>query len=108
MRTFSCFISDARRGARTQSIVLAQSDERACELARRELLLTPEGVSVEVVEGGRVIAVLQNEDLAGDPNARNTIPRFPMSARNGFAPIHAAILQAFNSRGRNRRRGRRA
>ena len=109
MRTFSCFIGDARRGTRTQSFVLAQSDERACELARRELLRTPDGVCVEVVEGGRVIAVLQSEELAGDDEARATILRFPpsMRRRNRFAPLHAAILRAFNSRGRTRRDRRR-
>lgn len=107
MRTYSCLISDAGRGAHSRSLFLAQSDERACELARRELLRTPDGVSAEIIEGGRVVAVLQSEDLAGDHEARTTILPFPRGARSGFAPLHAAILQAFNGRGRNRRDRRR-
>lgn len=110
MRTFACFISEARRETRTQSFVLAQSDERACELARRELLRTPDGVSAEVVEGGRLVAVLHSHDVAADQDATTMILRFPPGLkrrRNGFAPLHAAILQAFSGRGRSGRDRRR-
>lgn len=107
MRTFTCVISDAGRGTRAETLVLAQSDERACELARRELLRTPDGVCAEVVEDGRVIAVLQGAGPSGDPDARNTtLSALPhMYPGSGFAPLHAAILRAFNGRGRRWGRG---
>lgn len=58
MRTFSCFTRDSRHLTPTLSFVFARDDARARELARRELLDTPGGLMVQLVENGRTIAVL--------------------------------------------------
>lgn len=59
MRTFSCFIRDSRHETPSLAFVFAADDERARELARRELLDTPDGVEVEIIENGRTFAVLR-------------------------------------------------
>jgi hypothetical protein len=59
MRTFSCFVSDLRDGVPTLSFILAASENRARELARRELLDIRDSVAVEIVENGRTIAVIR-------------------------------------------------
>lgn len=61
MRTFACFVSDLRGGVPTLSFIFAASNNRARELARRELLDTPDSVAVEIVENGRTLAVLRRE-----------------------------------------------
>lgn len=58
MRTFSCFTRDSRHVTPTLAFVFAADDARARELARRELLDTPDSVQVQLVENGRTIAVL--------------------------------------------------
>ncbi|HVI31227.1 hypothetical protein [Phenylobacterium sp.] len=59
MRTFSCFTHDSRHQTPTLAFVFAADDAKARELARRELLDTPGGVEVEIVEDGRTLAVLR-------------------------------------------------
>jgi hypothetical protein len=61
MRTFSCFTSEPHSDVPTLSFVLAQTLERARELARRELFDTPGGVTIEIVENGRVVDILRRD-----------------------------------------------
>ena len=55
MRTFSCFITGEASPTPTLSLILADSEERARELARRELLDAHRPIAVELCEGGRRI-----------------------------------------------------
>lgn len=59
MRTFSCFTREAGSDVPTLSLILAQSLDRARELARRELMGTPGGIATEIVENGKLIEVLE-------------------------------------------------
>ncbi|HEY8571365.1 hypothetical protein [Phenylobacterium sp.] len=54
MRTFSFFIHDRRYSVPTLQFVLVADEVRARELARRELLASPEHLAVDVrgEEGG--------------------------------------------------------
>lgn len=56
MRHFTCFVYDEVRSVPSLSIIIAADLERARELARRELLSTREGVSVEICEDGKLIS----------------------------------------------------
>jgi hypothetical protein len=55
MRTFSCFTVDGCSPTPTQSYILADSEQRACELARREL--GGRSASIEIRENGRLLWV---------------------------------------------------
>jgi len=55
VRTFSCFITGEASPTPTLSLILADSEERARELARRELLDAHRPIAVELCEGGRRI-----------------------------------------------------
>jgi hypothetical protein len=55
MRTFSCFITDEGSSTPTLSLILADNEDRARELARRELADTRRPVSVEVCEGDKLL-----------------------------------------------------
>jgi hypothetical protein len=65
MRTFSCFTSDPHSDVPTLSFVLAQTLDRARELARRELFDIPGSVAVEIMENGKVLEVLFREPALG-------------------------------------------
>jgi hypothetical protein len=58
MRTFSCFTRDSRSDVPTFSLILAQSLERARELAARELMDTPGSIATEIVEDGQLLEVV--------------------------------------------------
>ncbi len=55
MRTFTCFTTDRRYAVPTLSFILAADEERACEIARRELLSAGDHTSIELHENGRCI-----------------------------------------------------
>jgi hypothetical protein len=55
MRTFSCFITDEGSSTPTLSFILADTEQRARELARRELMDVRRPVSVELCEGGNLL-----------------------------------------------------
>lgn len=57
MRTFSCFTFDDQRSVPTLSFIFAEDEMRARLLARRELLDTPKGASVEIYERDRLLWV---------------------------------------------------
>ena len=53
MRTFSCFTTEEGSSTPTLAFILAESEERARELARRELMDGRRPVQIEVCEGTR-------------------------------------------------------
>ena len=55
MRTFTCFIADRRYAVPTLALILAADEERARELARRELNSAREHTGLELHENGRCI-----------------------------------------------------
>ena len=55
MRTFSCFTTERGCSTPTLSLILAESEQRARELARRELADAHRPVSIELCEGNRVL-----------------------------------------------------
>ncbi len=55
MRTFTCLLSDTRYTVPTLIFVLAPDDERARELARRELDASRHHDSFELLEDDRLI-----------------------------------------------------
>jgi hypothetical protein len=55
MRTFSCFITETGSSTPLLSFILADSEQRARELARRELIDARRPVSLELCEGGRIL-----------------------------------------------------
>ena len=57
MRTFSCFTNEEGGATPTLSFILAESEQRARELARRELMDARRPVSIEICEGGKVLWV---------------------------------------------------
>lgn len=59
IRTFFCYTAQSGRSAPALSVVFARTEARACLLARKELLDTPDSVSVEILENGRTIAILE-------------------------------------------------
>jgi hypothetical protein len=61
MRIFSCFTREAHTEVPVLSFILAQSLDRARELARRELMDTPAGLEIEIVENGRILDILRAE-----------------------------------------------
>ena len=56
MRTFSCFVKDERFATPILSFIFAESEERARQLARRELIETAKALSAEICENGRLVA----------------------------------------------------
>lgn len=77
MRTFSCFIADSRSPAPVLSFILAEDEDRARLLARRELLNTKQALSVEVCESGKslwiVCAYKAAAQIAGGERATRPI-----------------------------------
>lgn len=55
VRTFTCFTFDNRCSVPTLSFVFAADEMRARLLARRELLDTPDAVSLELYEGSNLL-----------------------------------------------------
>jgi hypothetical protein len=55
MRTFSCITEDERNSAPTLSFILAEDEQRARELARRELSDADQPVSIEIRENGKLL-----------------------------------------------------
>ena len=55
MRTFSCFVKEQDSSTPTLAFILAETVERAKELARRELLDARRPVSVEICEGAKLL-----------------------------------------------------
>lgn len=55
MRTFSCFTTDRLHDVPSLSFIFADNEERARELARRELMDTTEAVSIELHENGKLL-----------------------------------------------------
>lgn len=63
LRTFSSLGTGA--GGSTLSYILAETEERARELARRELMKARNADSVEICEGGKVLWIEHFEAAAG-------------------------------------------
>jgi hypothetical protein len=61
VRTFCCSTTRDGCSTPTLSFILADTEQRARDLVRRELMLAPSGGSVEISEGGRVLAVETSE-----------------------------------------------
>ncbi len=57
MRTFSCFVHDDGVPTPVLSFIFAASEERARELARRELLDSRRPAFVEICEGAKLLWV---------------------------------------------------
>jgi hypothetical protein len=76
MRTFSCSTKDGRSSTPTQSYILAADEQRARELARRELLGRTQPASMEIRENGRLLCV--------ERSARSEPPAPDRSARRGW------------------------
>lgn len=55
MRTFSCFTTEEGSSTPTLSIILAETEQRARELAHRELMDALRPISVEICEGAKVL-----------------------------------------------------
>lgn len=55
MRTFSCVMTERNSATPTLSFILADTEERARELVRRELSRRHDAVSVELCEGAKVL-----------------------------------------------------
>lgn len=53
MRTFSCFVTVAGSSTPTLSFVFADTEQRARELAHRELIDATRPISLEICEGGK-------------------------------------------------------
>jgi hypothetical protein len=61
MRTFSCFVTDEGSSTPALSFIFADTEQRARELARRELMDVRRPVSVELCEGGKLLWTLVAE-----------------------------------------------
>jgi len=58
MRLFSCIIVHEDSATPTQSLIMAQDERRACELALRELTASAAHIlSIEIRENGRPLCV---------------------------------------------------
>jgi hypothetical protein len=55
MRTFSCFTTERGCTTPTLSLIFAESEQRARELARRELTEARQPVAIELCEGDTVL-----------------------------------------------------
>jgi hypothetical protein len=55
MRTFACFTTERGSCTPTLSFILAETEQRARELARRELMDARQPLSIELCEGGKVL-----------------------------------------------------
>jgi len=55
MRTFSCFAFDNGQAVVGPMLIIAESLQRARELARRELLKSQAAVSIEISEGADLL-----------------------------------------------------
>jgi hypothetical protein len=64
-RHFCCYARDIRYTIPTLHFIVAMSAERACELARRELLEEPYVTAVEVYDGGRLVKIVVLPDPSG-------------------------------------------
>ena len=58
IRTFFCYTAQSGRAAPVLSVVFARTEARACLLARKELLDTPDSLTVEILENGKTVAIL--------------------------------------------------
>jgi len=57
MRTFSCFITEAGSHTPRLSLIFAETEQRALQLARRELLQAREPLVLELRENSRLVWV---------------------------------------------------
>lgn len=64
MRTFLCFVTSEDKAPPTSSLILAGTEERARELARRELLDARRPFTVELREGGKRLWLERVEAMA--------------------------------------------
>lgn len=55
MRTFTCLVTDTRYSVPTLTFFMTTDEERARELARRDLALNPHHESFELREGDRLL-----------------------------------------------------
>ncbi|WP_309090019.1 hypothetical protein [Phenylobacterium sp.] len=63
MRTYTCLVTDNRYSVPTLSFYLATDEERARELARRDLEANPHHSAFEVRDGDRLLFVERREAL---------------------------------------------
>ena len=61
MRTFSCFITDDRYSVPTLSFVIAEDERRAEELVRRNIMISPHHIEVEVLDGERSVCAWRRD-----------------------------------------------
>lgn len=64
MRTFSCFVTVAGSSTPTLSFVFAETEQRARELARRELMDAQRPLALEICEGGKSLWVETFDEAA--------------------------------------------
>lgn len=57
MRTFTCSIQEAGTPKPTLSLIMAETPERAVELARKEMMEAPRPLCMEVRENGKLLWV---------------------------------------------------
>jgi len=55
MRTFSCLMNEEGGAAPRLSFIFAETEQRARELAQRELMDARRPVSIEICEGGKLL-----------------------------------------------------
>jgi hypothetical protein len=55
MRTFSCFVTEQDSSTPTLALILAETEDRARELARRELRGARRPVAIEICEGAKLL-----------------------------------------------------
>ncbi|MDB5445872.1 MAG: hypothetical protein JWQ97_1189 [Phenylobacterium sp.] len=64
MRTFTCLFEDSRYGVPTLSFYLTIDEQRARDLALRDLAVNAHYRAAEVSEGGRHVFSLTEQDVA--------------------------------------------
>jgi hypothetical protein len=69
VRTFSCFITDDRYSVPTLAFLIAADEQRARELAVRQLFESPHHIEVEIREGGRFLYARGRASGAGEPGS---------------------------------------
>jgi len=55
MRTFSCFVTEAGCSTPTLALIIAATEDRARELARREMRDARRPISIELCEGATLL-----------------------------------------------------
>ena len=97
MRTFSCFITGEVSTTPTLSLILADTEERARELARRELLEAHRPIAVELCVGGQRLWSETFEPSESPPPKAARARRLSWSWGRGGRSQRASAAQAATS-----------